>query len=1099
LSENKSKKKEDNPPKSANQVFPIVGIGASAGGLDAMKQLLENLPEDVGLAYVVVQHLAADQESMLPEILSRHTKMSVKKVQNGMQIKPDRVYVMPSGKTMTISKGVLKLEPKAASLRPINEFMQSLANDRKTKAIGVILSGTGTDGTEGLKSIKAEGGITLAQDPKTAHYPDMPRNAILAKTVYYVLSPEDIAEELVNIANHPEIARQKKIEAKEPTKEELTDNQKIFTHLKATFGVNFANYKKSTINRRITRRMVINKIDIKKEYVEFLRTNKEELQALFDDLLIGVTSFFREPDTFIVLKEQVFPELVDKKQPNVTIRVWVPGCSTGEEAYSIAIAIEEFLEENSIVNKQIQIFGTDANSKFIEEARRAIYPRTIADNVSEIRLNRFFITTNGNYQVKKQIRDMCVFAKHDLTLDPPFSNLDLIVCRNLLIYFDNKLQEKVIPILHYGLRNHGYLVLGQSESIGRFTNLFKPLTKKGLIFQKKDAQPKVEFQLEAPLPYITKKRFEHPTKTDSLILLQKEMDNLLSDYVPASLLLNNDLDVIVFRGKVDPYISIDSGVASLKATKIVRKDLRPTLQTGLYKAKKTKKEVEETVRTEKDKHTKIVKIKIKPVKLSKHEENFYFVIFEKIYKTSSKDKKAETPLQKETESTKDEQIKELSEELESTKHTLQMVVEQQEATNEELRSSLEEAQSSNEELMSTNEELETTKEELQSANEELATLNDELKDRNLKLTELNNDFANLMNNVDTAVVLIDNDFKIRRFTNSAQELLKLIPTDMDHPITNIRLGIPIDDLENLLNKVINGLESFREEIETEKGRWYQMRIRPYLTEEKKVGGAVLSLANVTEIKKLEAENKCYTDDLEQKVKEQTSQLIESEKMATIGKTAGMVGHDIRNPLQAIEGEIYIAKQEINAMPDTEEKNRMLKSLRIIQNRLYYINKIIMDLQDFSRKLEPNPEKVDLSKVVKETLSEIMIPETVKVTVSIEPDFPKLTLDTSYMKRILMNLLTNSIQAMPKGGNLKINAICQDDKALISVNDTGEGMSEGTKKKIFTPLFTTKSQGQGFGLAVVKRLTEAMDGTINFESEVNKGSIFTVEFLIEKED
>jgi signal transduction histidine kinase len=428
-----------------------------------------------------------------------------------------------------------------------------------------------------------------------------------------------------------------------------------------------------------------------------------------------------------------------------------------------------------------------------------------------------------------------------------------------------------------------------------------------------------------------------------------------------------------------------------------------------------------------------------------------------------------------------------------------MVVEQQEATNEELRSSLEEAQSSNEELMSTNEELETTKEELQSANEELATLNDELKDRNLKLTELNNDFANLMNNVDTAVVLIDNDFKIRRFTNSAQELLKLIPTDMDHPITNIRLGIPIDDLENLLNKVINGLESFREEIETEKGRWYQMRIRPYLTEEKKVGGAVLSLANVTEIKKLEAENKCYTDDLEQKVKEQTSQLIESEKMATIGKTAGMVGHDIRNPLQAIEGEIYIAKQEINAMPDTEEKNRMLKSLRIIQNRLYYINKIIMDLQDFSRKLEPNPEKVDLSKVVKETLSEIMIPETVKVTVSIEPDFPKLTLDTSYMKRILMNLLTNSIQAMPKGGNLKINAICQDDKALISVNDTGEGMSEGTKKKIFTPLFTTKSQGQGFGLAVVKRLTEAMDGTINFESEVNKGSIFTVEFLIEKED
>jgi two-component system, chemotaxis family, CheB/CheR fusion protein len=1061
-----------------------------------MKQLFENLPEDVGLAYVVVQHLAADQESMLPEILSRQTKMSVKKVQNRMRIKPDNVYVMPSGKVMTISKGILKLEPKAASFKPINEFMQSLAKDRKTKAIGIVLSGTGTDGTEGLKSIKAEGGITLAQDPKTAHYPDMPRNAILAETVYYVLSPEDMAEELVNIANHPETAHQKKIEAKEPTKEDRTDKQKIFIQLKTAFGVNFANYKKSTINRRITRRMVINKIDSKKEYVEFLRKNKEELQALFDDLLIGVTSFFREPDTFKVLKEQVFPELVDKKQPNENIRVWIPGCSTGEEAYSIAIAIEEFLEENNVVNKQIQIFGTDANSKFIEKARRAIYPKTIADNVSEIRLHRFFITTNGNYQVKKQIRDMCVFAKHDLTVDPPFSNLDLIVCRNLLIYFDNKLQEKIIPILHYGLRKQGYLVLGQSESIGRFTNLFKPLTKKGLVFQKKDAQPKVEFQLEAPIPYTTKKRFEHPTKTNSLILLQKEMDNLLSDYVPASLLLNNDLDVIVFRGEVDPYISIDSGVASLKATRIVRKDMRPTLQTGLYKAKKTKKEVEETVRTE-DNQPKIIKIKIKPVKLPNHEEEFYLVIFEKIHKTRLIPKKAETYLSKETESAKDEQIKELSEELESTKHTLQMVVEQQEATNEELRSSLEEAQSSNEELMSTNEELETTKEELQSANEELATLNDELKDRNQKLTELNNDFANLMDNVDTAVVLIDNDFKIRRFTDSAQELLKLLPTDMNHPITDIRLGIPIDDLEKLLNKTINGLETFRQEIETQKGRWYQMRIRPYLTEEKKVGGAVLSLANVTEIKKLEEENKCYTNDLKQKVEDQTSQLIEAEKMATIGKTAGMVGHDIRNPLQAIEGEVYIAKQEINAMPDTEEKDRMLQSLKIIQDRLYYINKIIMDLQDFSRKLEPNLEKVDLSKVVKEALSEIMVPETVKVTVSIEPDCPELTLDISYIQRILTNLLTNSIQAMPKGGNLKITASCQDNKVLISVNDTGEGMPEETKEKIFTPLFTTKSQGQGFGLAVVKRLTEAMGGTISFESEVNKGSTFTVEFPLKK--
>lgn len=1091
----KSDKKKFNL-KLANHVFPIVCIGASAGGLDAIKELLENLPDNIGLAYVVIQHLAAGQESMLSEILSRHTEMPVEKIQNGMEPKPDHVYVLPSGKTVTISGSILKLKPKSGSLKPINEFMQSLAKDRKTNAIGIILSGTGTDGTEGLKAIRAEGGITLAQDPKTAHYPDMPRNAIAAETVYYVLPPKKIAEELVNIAHHPEIAHQKKIEAKEPTEQEITDNQTIFAILKRAFGVNFANYKQSTINRRITRRMVINKIDDKKRYVKVLRENKEELQALFNDLLIGVTSFFREPETFIIVKEEVLPKLINHESSKKAIRVWVPGCSTGQEAYSTAIIITEYLEQNNIVNKQIQIFGTDANIKFIDKARRGIYPKIIIDNVSEIRLHNFFTTVNGNYQVNKRIRDMCVFAKHDISLDPPFSNLDLIICRNLLIYFNSELQEKIVPIFHYGLKNHGYLVLGQAESIGRFTNLFKPLTKKGLIFEKKDAQPKVEFHLEAPNMY-TSRRAVSRTKTNSLNVLQKEMDDALYEYTPASILLNEDLDVIVFRGEVDPYISIDSGVASLKAIKIVRKDLRPTLQTGLYRAKKTNKKVVEKVRIEEEKQSKIVQIIIKPIKIPSHEAKFYLVIFEKKQKPLSKDETAAS-CPSEVEGNKDYQIKELSEELESTKHTLQTVTEQQEATNEELRSSLEESQSSNEELMSTNEELETTKEELQSANEELATLNDELKDRNQKLTELNNDLDNLMTNVDTAVVITDNDLKIRRFTNSAQELLKLIPTDMDHPITDIRLGIPIKNLKKILNDAIDSLQVFRNEIETEDEHWYQMRIRPYLTEEKRVGGAVLSLVDITEMKKLEQENESYTNGLEQKIREQTQELIENEKMATIGKTAGMVGHDIRNPLQAMEGEIYIANQEVEKMPESEDKDRMRQSLETIQDRLFYINKIILDLQDFARKLEPHLEKVDMNKVVKESLSEITIPENVKVLVSIEPSFPKLILDRTYMKRILTNLLSNSVQAIRNEGNITINGVHKDDKAYLSINDTGQGMTDETKNNIFTPLYTTKSQGQGFGLSVVKRLTEKMGGNVTFESEINKGSTFTLQFPTKEE-
>ena len=1084
--------------KSDEHLFPIVGIGASAGGLAAMKQLLENLPEKPGLGFVIVQHLAPDQESLLPEILSRHTKMEVKKVQNGTKVKPDNVYVMPAGKMMTISQGTLNLESKTFSLKPINKFLESLAVDWKIKSIGVVLSGTGTDGTEGLKAIKNEGGITFVQDPKTAQYKDMPRNAILAGTVDYSLSPKVIAEELMNIANHPKISRQKIVDIEESTKEELTSNQKIFTLLRAVFGVNFANYKKSTTNRRINRRMVLNKIRDRKNYVDFLRENKEELQSLFDDLLIGVTSFFREPNTFAILKEKVFPKLVEENHKKETIRVWVPGCSTGEEVFSIAIAIEEYLEEKNIVNKQIQIFGTDANNKFIEKARKAIYPKTIEDNVSEKRLTRFFISVNGNYQVKKRIRDFCIFARHDLTIDPPFSNLDMIVCRNLLIYFESRLQEKIIPILHYGLRENGYLVLGQSESIGKYTYLFKPLTKKGLVFQKKEAQPRVEFQLEKPILYNNSKS-ERPVKIDTLALLQHEMDDLLlSEYTPPSILLNNDFEVIIFRGDVHPFIGIDSGVASLKATKIVRKDLRPTLQTGLYKAKKNKKEILEIVLEKDEKQSKKVKIKIKPLTIPKNEEAFYLVVFEETTpkKLVSIDrKKFSSTIEMET--AKDEQIKDLSDELASTKQTLQMIVEQQEATNEELRSSLEEAQSSNEELMSTNEELETTKEELQSANEELETLNDELKDRNQRLGELNSDLTNLMGVIDSAVILVDNEFKIRRFTDSAENLLKIIPTDMNHLITDIRFPIPIRDLKELLNKVVNNLEIIRKDIETEQGKWYQMRIKPYLTEDKKIGGAIISLVDITELKKLEEENQSYTDDLEQKVKEQTSQLIESENLATIGKTAGMVGHDIRNPLQAIEGELYLAKKEIDKMPDSDQKYIMEQSLKTIQNRLFYINKIVVDLQDFAKNLKPNIEKINFHEIVKKQLHELSIPENVKVRVSIETNFPELNLDRSYLERILTNLLMNSFQAMPDGGEITISAILRDNNALMSIKDTGIGISKSSQKKIFTPLFTTKSKGQGFGLAVVKKLTEAMNGSISFESEVDKGSQFTLEFPLER--
>jgi two-component system CheB/CheR fusion protein len=701
---------------------------------------------------------------------------------------------------------------------------------------------------------------------------------------------------------------------------------------------------------------------------------------------------------------------------------------------------------------------------------------------------------NGNYQITKQIRDMCVFAKHDLTNDPPFSNLDLIVCRNVLIYFDAKLQEKIIPFFHYGLKTNGYLTLGESESVGKFTYLFEPMTKKGVIFKKKQAQPRADFRTETLAPSVMRKSFGQPSKTDSMALLEKEVDRLLmSEFVPASLVLNSNLDVLGFRGKVDPYLSIDAGMANFNVSRIVRKELRPALQTAVYRAKKDEKEIKETVRTKQENQTKTVTIQIKPISISKHEESFFLVLFGEYIKVKPSRPTAKASVQVEGVGVKDQQIKELSEDLESTKQTLQTVIEQQEATNEELRSSMEELQSGNEELMSTNEELETAKEELQSTNEELTTLNDELKNRNQTVSNLNDDLINLMGNVDTAVVIVDNDFKIKRFTNSAQELLRLTPNDIEHPITEIRLGIPAEELQNPLLEAMTKLSAIRKEINAGKDHWYQMRIRPYITQEKKIGGAVLSFSDITEMKAWENERKLRTENLEHQVKDQAEEILGSESLVAIGKTAGMVGHDIRNPLQAITSDVYLVKSDLASLPESEAKKGVEESLESIEKNVEYINKIVSDLQDFARKGSPKQTAVNVEKKIQEILSANIIPQHVAVSLSIEKDFPTLILDESYLKRIMTNLISNAFQAMSTDGKLTITAFRQNDRAVITVEDNGVGVHEELKSKMFKPLFTTKAKGQGFGLAVVKKLTEAMQGTVTFESENGKGTKFILSF------
>jgi two-component system, chemotaxis family, CheB/CheR fusion protein len=1066
---------------------PIVGIGASAGGLDPLRALLEAIPENTGLSFVIIQHLTADKESLLPEILSRSTKMTVVQVLDNMSIQANRVYVMPPGTTMTLQGSYFKLAPREVANRPINAFFTSLSSELKTKAIGIVLSGTGNDGTEGLKAIKAEGGITFAQDPKTAQYPDMPQNAIASDSAYFVLSPEDIAKELTSIAKHPQLAYDR-AKAKKPelTKTEL-GLKKILSMIKSAFNIDFSHYKENTINRRITRRMVINKIENIDAYVPFLKANPKELQALFDDFLIGVTSFFREPKTFDLLKEKVFPEITKNGALNI-MRVWVPGCSTGEEVYSLAIAIREFLEDKEIVDLRVQVFGTDANEKSIDKARKGIYPKAIEESVSPNRLKRFFEKNSGNYQITKPIRDMCVFARQDLTVDPPFSNLDLIVCRNLLIYFDSHLQERTLPIFHYGLKVNGFLVLGESESIGKFQYLFEPISPKSAVFRKRNAQPQVSLNTETVIKSTSHKPIKTTDRTDRLAELKDEVDReLMEQYTPAALLVNTNLDALFFRGQVNSYLTLESGTASLNVNKIVRKEFRAQVETAIYRVRKENKPFTETVQVNRGQQTRTVEIQVKPFRKSQFDESFFLITFVDVpYKAV---------YSSETVASADQilvqQNRELKEDLESTKQSLQTIVEAHEATTEELRSAMEEAQSSNEELQSTNEELETAKEELQSSNEELTTLNEELTNRNQDLSEVNDDLINLMANVDTTVVIVDGALRIKRFTPLAQELLKIGPKDVGRLITGIILGVQVNDLEKVLHEVTRNLSTVKQEIAGENGRFYELRVRPYLTSEKKIDGTVLSFVDVTERRILEREKAKQTTDLESQVKDQAAIIVQSERLATIGETAGMVGHDLRNPLQTITGEVFLAKGEVKSLPEGEQKKNLQESIGVIEEQIGYMDKIVSDLQMYVKRVEVDKQEIKVKPLIMGIMDKTKIPKNIQTSVQLEESLT-VEADPLLLKRVLVNLVTNAVQAMPKGGHLIINARVNDNNQMqIDVGDTGVGIPEEVKPKLFVPLFTTKSRGQGFGLAVCKRVIEAHGGTIDFTSQEGKGTTFTI--------
>ncbi len=846
------------PPE---QSFPVVGIGASAGGLEAFTQLLTHLPTDTGMAIVLVQHLDPSQDSLLSDIITRTTTMPVQAITDGLAVAPNQVYVIPPNTTLTIAGGMLRLWPRQASQRinkTIDGFFESLAQDCGHNAIGVVLSGGESDGTLGLEAIKAAGGITFAQSEESAQITSMPHMAIATGQIDFVLPPAEIATTLASLSRHPYVRRPiADVPVDAPVVVSETETlSNIFALLKTASRVDFSQYKPTTLKRRIFRRMALLRIEPMEQYQQYLQQNPAEVKALYQEILISVTSFFRDAEAFEYLKREVFPAMLRDRTAELPLRIWVAGCSTGEEAYSIAICLLEYLSQQ-LHRPPIQIFATDVSDQSIEIARLGIYLPTKVADVSADRLQRFFMPVEGGYQVSKPVRELCVFARQNLINDPPFSRLDLISCRNVLIYFGSALQKKVLRMFHYGLKPGGFLMLSSSETVGEFADLFTLLSRSHKIYAKQSSALRLNLDLgessgdrETPLPAPT---YEDNRPVPDLYEAADQV--VLNRYSPAGVVVNGHLDILQFRGQTGAYLELAPGRASLNLLTMAKDSLRLDLRTALYQAKQLGQPVHKAAMVRRQEEGDYpVSIAVLPFQPGNQGEIYFVVLFEAI---AERQGERQAKPQASSPATADEAtaapdskiLSQLRQELATTRSHLQSIIEEQESTNQDLRAANEEILSSNEELQSTNEELQTAKEEIQATNEELSTINDELYRRNAETTRISNDFQNLLGSINIPILMLEGDLSIRRFTPTAAALFNLIPTDIGRPLSDINHRLTIADLESQILAVINTLNQHSQEVQDLDGRWYDLRIRPYRTLDDRIDGAVLVLVDIDVLKR----------------------------------------------------------------------------------------------------------------------------------------------------------------------------------------------------------------------------------------------------------
>jgi two-component system, chemotaxis family, CheB/CheR fusion protein len=827
--------------------FPIVGMGASAGGLEAFESFFTAMPEDSGMAFVLVSHLDPTHISILPELIQKKTQMKVHQVTDGMQIQPNMIYVIPPNKDMAILNGTLHLmglpHPRGFNL-PIDSFFKSLAQDRGTGAIGIILSGTGSDGSLGLKQIKGELGMVMVQDEDSAKYAGMPKSAVATGLVDYVLPADKMPEALIKYTRHAIAKPRRNITGNEEKMQ--TALQKIYILLRTHTGHDFSLYKKNTIIRRVERRMHVHQIDNIQDYLTYLAKSEREIHVLFKDLLIGVTGFFRDPEAFDILKDKYLPELLADKPDGTMVRVWVPGCSTGEEAYSMAMLLQECMERMHR-HFNVQIFATDIDPDAIDIARAGLYPFSIAADVGPKRVKRFFTKEENHYKIKKNIREMLVFALQDLIKDPPFTKLDIISCRNLLIYLGPELQKKLFPVFHYSLKPDGLLFIGSSESMGQETTLFAIADRKFKIFKPNPGASTVNPILNTPVS-ASSDDFSK-TQTPEAVKRAEDINNfklvetiLQQSDMPPCVIIDEKLNIVYIHGRTGKYLEPAPGRACFNILDMARPSLKTVLASAIRKTAITRQEVvREGVDIEENGGFIKIDLTVKPVLAYGSLRGMLMVIFNDIRKAKTKAKPRATQT--------DNATTRLEQELQYTKENLQTTIEELETANEELKSTNEELQSTNEELQSTNEEMETSKEELQSLNEESATVNAQLQSRVGELSDANDDMKNLFNSTHIGTIFLDMDMNIRRFTDMVTDLIPLTMSDIGRPVNHFATTLKEFHMVAHARKVLKDLITREFEVESYDHKFFRTRITPYRTTQNVIDGVVVTFEDITEFRR----------------------------------------------------------------------------------------------------------------------------------------------------------------------------------------------------------------------------------------------------------